>query len=84
VIKLFSKYTDEINVLRDSLGFDVSDDLLKDTISLERVSVGKANEHTLVTLKFNTQLKEFPEFVYRISREQHDELTERFRVVHQL
>ena len=78
------KYTDEENLLRDSVGFDVSDEFLKNAVFVERSCIGKKDEHTTVLLKFDIINREYPEFVFDISREQHDELVERFRIIHDI
>lgn len=79
-----NRYTEEENFLRDSLGFDVSDELLKEAVSVERSCIGHANEHTTLCLKFDITTREFPEFVFDISREQHDELVDRFRIIKEI
>lgn len=81
----FKKYTDEENLLRDSLSFDVSDKFLKDALTIERENVGKMNEKTLIVFPFDEiGMKDYPQFTFKISREQHDELVERFRTIHGL
>jgi hypothetical protein len=75
------KYTDEENLLRESVPFDVSDSFLKSALSVERDNLGKFDEATLVVAEFNLDTQEYPSFSFSISREQHDELVERFRTV---
>ena len=75
------KYTDEEDQLRDSISFEISDEFLKSVSTIERTNLGKINEKT-VLMKFVAM--DCPEFHYRISREQHNEIVERFRILHNL
>lgn len=84
MFKFLKKYTDEENLLRDSVSFDVSDSLLKIVTAVERAKIGKLNEKTILSFPFNTVTEEYPEFHFNISREQHDELVERFRTVQEI
>ena len=76
------KYTASEDTLRNSVSFDVSDVFLKSALTIERKNIGKINEKTIVVLPYNESgLEEYPEFNFKISREQHDDLVERFRVI---
>lgn len=77
------KYTDEENLLRDSIAFDVSDKFLKDAMTIERKNIGRLNEKTTVVFPYNID-QEYPTFYFKISREQHDDLVERFRVIQEI
>lgn len=82
MFNFLKKYTDQENLLRDSVSFDVSDVFLKSALAVERKNIGKINEKTIVVLPYNeTGLEEYPQFDFKISREQHDDLVERFRVI---
>lgn len=82
MFNFLKKYTDQENLLRDSVSFDVSDVFLKSALTVERKNIGKINEKTIMVLPYNeTGLEEYPQFDFKISREQHDDLVERFRVI---
>lgn len=77
------KYDAEENTLRESVPFDMTDAFLKLAVSVERTNLGKISEKT-VLMHYDSSDKTSPEYHYKISREQHDDLVERFRVLHNL
>jgi hypothetical protein len=73
---MFNYYTDDVDNLRDSLEFSISNEFLSSITTIERYNIGKKYEKTIVYVKCESD--ELKEFNFYISRRQHKNLTNRF------